>query len=87
MHTLSVKEIQVDIEEREAHYERTLDAWNNEKDFMDEYIVSCEKKWYMSPFELQYCTYYHHVMRAREFATKQLSEWHDAMKEKEKTRT
>ena len=25
MHTLSVKEIQVDIEEREAHYERTLD--------------------------------------------------------------
>lgn len=41
----------------------------------------------MSPFELQYCTYYHHAMRAREFATKQLSEWHDAMKEKEKTRT
>ena len=56
---LSVKEIQVDIEEREAHYERTLDAWNNEKDFMDEYIVSCEKKWYMSPFELTVCSFYH----------------------------
>ena len=51
---------------------------------LEEFLVESEAKWYMSPFELQYCTYYHHVMRAREFATKQLNEWNDAMKEKEK---
>ena len=52
---------------------------------LEEFLVESEAKWYMSPFELQYCTYYHHVMRAREFATKQLNEWNDAMKEKETT--
>ena len=58
----------------------------NDGEMLEEFLVESESKWYMSPFELQYCTYYHHVMRAREFATKQLNEWNDAMKEKEKTR-
>jgi spore coat protein YsxE len=40
----------------------------------------------MSPFELQYCTYFHQALRAHEFAKKQFTEWHEAMKEKEKTR-
>ena len=68
------------------HYTSISDRWENDGEMLEEFLVESESKWYMSPFELQYCTYYHHVMRAREFATKQLNEWNDAMKEKEKTR-
>lgn len=68
------------------HYTSISHRWENDGEMLEEFLVESESKWYMSPFELQYCTYYHHVMRAREFATKQLNEWNDAMKEKEKTR-
>ncbi|MDM5293671.1 spore coat protein YsxE [Peribacillus simplex] len=87
MHTLSVKEIQVDIEEREAHYERTLDAWNNEKDFMDEYIVSCEKKWYMSPFEMTVCSFFTDISQALKYSIKKFETWYEKTKESEKVRT
>ncbi|KWW15914.1 MULTISPECIES: spore coat protein YsxE [Peribacillus] len=87
MHTLTVKETQVDIEEREAHYERTLEAWNNEKDFMDEYIVSCEKKWYMSPFEMSVCTFFTDISQALKYSIKKFETWYEKTKESEKVRT
>ena len=87
LHQKTVKEETYTEEDLEKHYTNISDRWENDGEILEEFLVESEAKWYMSPFELQYCTYYHHAMRAREFATKQLSEWHDAMKEKETTRT
>ena len=80
----TVKEETYTEEDLEKHYTSISDRWENDGEMLEEFLVESESKWYMSPFELQYCTYYHHVMRAREFATKQLNEWNDAMKEKRK---
>ena len=78
----TVKEETYTEEDLEKHYTNISDRWESDGEMLEEFLVESEAKWYMSPFELQYCTYYHHVMRAREFATKQLNEWNDAMKEK-----
>ncbi|WP_018781679.1 spore coat protein YsxE [Bacillus sp. 95MFCvi2.1] len=86
LHQRTVKEETYTEEALEEHYTNVSDRWEKDGEFLEQFLVESEAKWYMSPFELQYCTYFHHVMRAREFATKQLSEWNEAMKEKEKTR-
>ncbi|MFJ7860074.1 spore coat protein YsxE [Peribacillus sp. NPDC097206] len=87
MHTLSVKETEVDTEEREAHYERTLSEWNTQKDFMEEYIVTCERKWYMSPFEMSVCTFFTDITQALNYSIKKFETWFEKTKESEKVRT
>lgn len=87
MHTLSVKEIEVDKEERKSHYERTLHSWETEQQFLDEWIVSCERKWYMSPMEMIYCTYYSDFSQALKYSIKKFKEWFEQTKEEEKIRT
>ncbi|WP_416827513.1 spore coat protein YsxE [Ectobacillus polymachus] len=86
MHQKTAREEKISEEKVRNHYDSISRRWEQEKNMLDQFIVSCENKWYMSPFELQYCTYYHHVMRSHQFATKKLDEWHEAMKEKESTR-
>ncbi|MDM5156652.1 spore coat protein YsxE [Bacillus sp. DX1.1] len=86
LHQRTVKEETYTEEALEKHYTNVSDRWEQDGNLLEQFLVESEAKWYMSPFELQYCTYFHHVLRAREFATKQLTEWHEAMKEKEKTR-
>ncbi|WP_108669421.1 spore coat protein YsxE [Peribacillus acanthi] len=87
MHTLTSKEIEVKKEEREAHYEKTVELWNKQKEFLEEFVQASERKWYMSPFELLYCSYYHDISQALTFSIKKLEEWYEKTKDSEKLRT
>jgi spore coat protein YsxE len=87
MHSLSSKEIKVDKEERKEHYERTKQQWEKDSELLDGFIESCEKKLYMSPFELQFCLYFHDIRQAHRFAMGKLEEWYEATKDQEKART
>ncbi|HLO10888.1 MAG TPA: spore coat protein YsxE [Pseudoneobacillus sp.] len=87
MHTLSQKEVKIDKEDRKEHYERTKQQWEKDAEFIEGFIEACEKKVYMSPFELQFCLYFHDISQAQRFAIKKLEEWFEATKDLDKART
>ena len=87
IHTLTAKEMEVEKEEREIHYEKTVDAWKKQQEFLEEYVEQCERKWYMSPFELWFCSYYSDVSQAISFSLRKFEEWYEESKEIEKVRT
>lgn len=68
------------------HYETLSRQWADNKDMYEKYVEECEKRWYLSPFELQAVTYYFETARATDFARKKLDEWYEIMKEKEDAR-
>lgn len=86
LHQKTVREENITEEQIEHHVTNMQARWEKDGELLEQFLIECESKWYMSPFELQYCTYYHYVSRAHEFANKQLAQWHEAMKEQEKTR-
>ncbi|WP_234396892.1 spore coat protein YsxE [Bacillus massiliglaciei] len=86
MHGLTVKEMAVDPEEREDHYNRTVKEWEEEQQMIDELIVSCERKWYMSPYEMMFCLYYTDISQALKYSLKQFESWFEKAKEQEKVR-
>lgn len=87
LHSLTVKDTAVDKEEREIHYERTIDSWKKQQSFLEEFVSLCEGKWYMSPFELLFCSYYYDISQAISFSIRKFEEWYEETKEKEKVRT
>ncbi|MEK1828303.1 hypothetical protein AAAC51_01925 [Priestia megaterium] len=62
------------------------ETWEKRQEELKQYVVECEKKVYMSPFELHYCTFYYEMTRALEFGFGKLDQWNDEMEEKEKIR-
>lgn len=86
LHTLSAKEIKINKEERTEHYENTQLEIEKENEFLQGFIEECEKKVYMSPFELLFCLYYHDLSQALRFAENKLKEWYEKTKDDEKTR-
>ncbi len=87
IHTISVKEMEVDPEEREVHYDQTNELWEKQQEFAEEFAKGCERKWYMSPFELMYCSYHLDVSQALSYSLKKLKDWYDNTKEEDKVRT
>lgn len=87
LHTLSAREVPIKKEDRTEHYERTLQEWEKEKEFLDGFIESCERKEYMSPFELLFSLYYHDVSQALKFSTNKLKDWYEKTKDSDKART
>ena len=87
IHALTAKEIEVEKEEREVHYEKTVDTWQKQKEFLEEFVGRCERKWYMSPFELLFCSFYSDVSQAISFSLRKFEEWYEESKEREKVRT
>lgn len=85
-HTISAREIKVNAEERKSHYEKSIEELEREEEFLEGFIKECEKKIYMSPFELQFCTHYHTISQALSFSKRKLKEWYEETKEKEKAR-
>ncbi|MFF2447737.1 spore coat protein YsxE [Neobacillus sp. NPDC058068] len=86
LHTLSAKEITVSNEERTEHYEKTIEQMDKHQEFLDGFIDECEKKTYMSPFELLYCMYYTEISQALRFSKAKFEEWYEKTKEIEKAR-
>jgi len=86
LHTLSAKEITVNKDERTEHYEKTIQLLDKNQEFLDGFIDECEKKTYMSPFELVYCLYYNEISQALRFSKTKFEEWYEKTKEEEKAR-
>jgi spore coat protein YsxE len=86
LHTISAREIKVNTEERKSHYEKSIEELEREEEFLEGFIKECEKKIYMSPFELQFCTHYHTISHALSFSKRKLKEWYEETKENEKAR-
>ena len=86
LHSLSVHEIKVNKEERKEHYEKTIENLEREEEFLEGYLEACERKIYMSPIELMFCSYYHDMSQALKYSKKRLTEWYEATKEQEKAR-
>ncbi|WHY76363.1 spore coat protein YsxE [Neobacillus sp. WH10] len=87
LHTLSAKEITVSQEERTEHYEKTIQQLDKHQEFLDGFIDECEKKTYMSPFELLYCLYYNEIRQALRFSKSKFEEWYESTKENDKARS
>ncbi|MEH7094741.1 spore coat protein YsxE [Neobacillus vireti] len=86
LHTLSAKEVTVSKEERTEHYETTIQQLEKHQEFLDGFIDECEKKTYMSPFQLLYCLYYNEISQALRFSKGKFEEWYENTKETEKAR-
>ena len=86
LHTLSAKEIEMNKEERTEHYEKTIQQHEKQQEFLDGFIDECEKKTYMSPFELLYCLYYNEISQALRFSKTKFEEWYEKTKDNEKAR-
>ncbi|XJZ29116.1 spore coat protein YsxE [Bacillota bacterium Lsc_1132] len=86
MHTLSAKEINIKKEERTEHYEKTILQFEKNQEFLDGFIEECEKKVYMSPFELLFCLYYNEISQALRFSKSKFEEWYEMTKDQEKAR-
>ncbi|MFE8703426.1 spore coat protein YsxE [Cytobacillus sp. FJAT-54145] len=86
LHTLSVREVSINKEEKEEHYEHTIQTWEKETEFVDGFIEECERKWYMSPFELLFCLYYQDISQALQYSTRKFKEWYENTKENTKAR-
>jgi len=86
LHMVSAREVKVNKEERKDHYEKSIEEIEREEEFIVGFIEECEKKVYMSPFELQFCTYYHTISQALSFSKRKLTEWYESTKEKDKAR-
>jgi spore coat protein YsxE len=86
LHQTSLKQIEVREEEIRAYYERKKQEWEQQRSFLQAYIEKCENTWYMSPFQLQCCTYFHEIMQAYWFAETELEKWYEKIKETKKWR-
>lgn len=86
LHTLSAREITISKEERTEHYEKTLLEWEKENEFLEGFIEACEKKEYLSPFELMFSLSYHDVSQALQFSIKRFKTWYEKTEESEKAR-
>jgi spore coat protein YsxE len=67
-------------------YEKSRANIDRRKLDYERFIEKCEKKIYMSPFELLYCTHFVQLLRMEDFALNTLEDWYEATKEKNKDR-
>lgn len=86
LHTLSAKEIPVKKEDRKEHYEKTIQQLEKNQELLDGFIETCEKKTYMSPFELLFSLYYNEISQALGFSKTKFEEWYENTKDQEKAR-
>lgn len=86
LHRETKKEIEVEEEELEKEYDSISSKWEEDREMLENFMENCEQKWYMSPFELYFCSYYHQTIRSHEFAVKIFDEWYELMQKKDSTR-
>jgi spore coat protein YsxE len=86
LHMATVKDQKIAETEVEQHYKELKSRWDERRENFEAYIDNCERKIYMSPFELQFATLYHETMQACQFARSRLDDWYKLAKEKKKVR-
>ena len=86
LHSMTVQEKEYPEEEITAFYNRISEEWTKEQEDLEKFVDVCEKRLYMSPFELQVCTYAHEISLAQKFSLQKLENWQEAVKETKKHR-
>ncbi|WP_084821941.1 spore coat protein YsxE [Bacillus sp. SA1-12] len=86
MHSRTEREVKLNGQEAAKHYEALLKSWEKSKLAYEKFVDQCERRLYLSPFELQAVTYFIEVSRAIDFSKKKLKEWSEVMEGKEKGR-
>lgn len=86
LHQKSLKPLDVHEEEIKNYYENKKSEWERQRSFLQSYVEKCENAWYMSPFQLQCCTYFHETMQAYSFVEAELEKWYETIKETKKWR-
>lgn len=87
LHTISAREVEVAENDRTEHYELTVTRWEKENEALEQYVERAEKDWYMSPFQLLFCTFYHEITLAQNYSIRKLNEWYEESKEQTKARS
>ncbi|MBB6282818.1 spore coat protein YsxE [Geobacillus subterraneus] len=81
LHRATVRTVEASEEEIAAYRKQKKEEWQQERAVWEERVERYETAWYMSPFQLQCCTYFHEVLRAYLFAEEQLTAWEEALEE------
>lgn len=88
IHLTTMRKEQIhDDNEITKHYDEVIKKWEERNQFLEGFVEEAERKWYMSPFELQFCTYFYESSLAASFARTQLGKWQELMLEKKSYRT
>ncbi|MED4016339.1 spore coat protein YsxE [Sutcliffiella cohnii] len=87
LHNITVKEKDYELDDITSFYEKTKIDWRQDEERLNQFVDDCEKKIYMSPFELQVCSFATEIGSALRFALQKLDSWYDEIKEAKKHRT
>jgi len=87
LHSITKREVEIEKELIEEHYERMRLEWQKELEFLNSWFAQCERKWYMSPFEWEFVQYFNEIQKAYEFVFNSLEKWKNQLQEKQKIRT
>ncbi|MCJ7839892.1 spore coat protein YsxE [Lederbergia sp. NSJ-179] len=87
LHTITVREVPVGVEERNEHFERTATRWELEQDVLEKFMEQSERQIYMSPFQLLFCTMYSEISGGQRYALNKLKDWQEATTEETKARS
>jgi spore coat protein YsxE len=86
-HTVTSKELKYSEEDVKQHYNGLKEQWEKRNKYLEAYIDQCESQLYMSPFELQFVSYFNEMIQACRFAEARLDEWYGKIQEVKKFRT
>lgn len=87
LHTISAREVEISQGDRKEHYEQTLARWEKEEESLEQFVERSERSWYMSPFQLLFCSCYHEIALAQGYAIRKFKEWYDLTKDEKKARS
>lgn len=87
LHTISAREVDVSENDRKEHFDLTVTRWEREKEALEQFVELSEQAWYMSPFQLLFCTFYHEIILAQNYSIRKFNEWYDISKEQTKARS
>ncbi|WP_243291162.1 spore coat protein YsxE [Bacillus sp. FJAT-47783] len=82
LHLRTKKEWKFEEKDYEHHYAMVLSKWEQEENLFEQFVERCEKRWYMSPFELQAVLFFTETMQASQMAKQKLNEWYESLKKK-----
>ncbi|MCA1031939.1 spore coat protein YsxE [Bacillus timonensis] len=82
LHAKTSQTIKLTEKDIDIFYKNLIAKWEKKEASLSQFLEKCEEKLYMSPFELQFCTYFHEIFQASQFARKKLENWYELVKEK-----
>ncbi|WLR44097.1 phosphotransferase [Bacillus carboniphilus] len=86
MHTATSTFNKLEKEVAKQHYDEISARWLQQQQQYESYIEKAEKRWYMSPFELQAVTYFIEARHSTTFALEKLEKWVEQLEEEEQGR-